>query len=157
MSPIVSSYSPSAGKLCSTMKPPRVPKGMPSRRCCRPVPGAPLRRQRDHHVGDVAVGRRLGNRLGVADRFERDRARGVDVLVDEVRRDLQGSGVVIEVALDVVVRQPGRRVDVEPEQIADGVAVLAAIETAQRHASGLAVGGRGVDLVLEPRDEFSRA
>ena len=43
MSPIVSSYSPSAGKLCSATKPPRVPKGMPSSRCCcRPVPGAPL-------------------------------------------------------------------------------------------------------------------
>ena len=48
-----------------------------------------------------------------------------------------------------------RRVDVEPEQIADGVRVLAAVEAAQRHASGLRLSTRrGVDLVLEPRDEL---
>ena len=83
--------------------------------------GSAARRQRDHHVGDVAVRGRLGQRLRVADRLERDRARGVDVLVDEVGRHLQGGGVVVEVALDVVVGQPCRGVDVEPEQIADGV------------------------------------
>ena len=116
--------------------------------------GAPLRRQRDHHVGNVAVGGRLGGRLRVADRLERNGARRVDVLVDEVRRDLQGRGVVIEVALDVVVGQPGRGVDVEPEQIADRVSVLAAIETTQRDASRLALHRRGVDLVLEPRHEL---
>ena len=70
--------------------------------------GSAARRQRDHHVGDVAVGGRLGERLGVADRLERDRARGVDVLVDEIGRDLQRGGVVVEVALDVVVGQPRR-------------------------------------------------
>ena len=84
--------------------------------------GSARRRQRNHHVGDVAVGGRLGRSLGVADRLERDRARGGDVLVDEIGRDLQGGGVVIEVALDVVVRQQRLRVDIEPEQIADGVA-----------------------------------
>ena len=111
-------------------------------------------RQRDHHVGDVAVGRRLGQGLGVSDRLERDCARRVDVLVDEVGRDLQRGGVVVEVPLDVVVGQPRLGVDVEPEQIADGVAVLATVETTQRHASRCAVGRRGVDLVLEPRHEL---
>ena len=77
----------------------------------------------------------IGRRLRVADRLERDGARGVDVLVDEVGRHLQGGRVVVEVALDVVVGQQRLRVDVEPDQIADGVRVLAAIEAAQRHTS----------------------
>ena len=47
-------------------------------------------------------------------------------------------------------------VDVEPEQIADGVLVLAAIEATQRHASGAAATVPRVDLVLEPRDERGR-
>ena len=118
--------------------------------------GRAARRQRNHHVGGVAVGGRIGRRLGVADRLERDRARGVDVLVDEIGRHLQGGGVVVEVALDVVVGQQGCRVDVEPEQIADGVRVLAAIEAAQRHTSGLRSRRAGVDFVLEPRDECGR-
>ena len=118
--------------------------------------GRARRRQRDHHVGDVAVGGQERLRLGVADRLERDGARGVDVLVDEVGRHLQRGGVVVEVALDVVVGQPGRGVDVQPEQIADGVLILAAIEPAQRHASGAAPGGLGVDFGLEPRHERGR-
>ena len=118
--------------------------------------GSAGRRQRNHHVGGVAVGGRLGRSLGVADRLERDRARGVDVLVDEIGRDLQGGGVVVEVALDVVVRQQRLRVDVEPEQIADGVRVLAAIEATQRHTSGMRLRRAGVDFVLEPRDEVGR-
>jgi hypothetical protein len=118
--------------------------------------GSAVRRQRNNHVGDVAVRRRLGQSFGVTDSFERDRARGVDVLVDEVGRDLKGGGVVVEVAFDVVFRQPGGRVDVEPEQIAYGVCVLPAIEPAQRHTSGPALRGAAVDSRLEPRDEFSR-
>ena len=103
--------------------------------------GRARRRQRNHHVGGVAVGGRHGRRLGVADRLERDGPRGVDVLVDEIGRDLQGGGVVVEVALDVVVRQQCLRVDIEPEQIAYGVGILSAVEAAQWHTSGMGIGG----------------
>ena len=85
-------------------------------------------------------------------RFERDGARGVDVLVDEVGRDLQRGGVVVEVALDVVVRQPRRRVDVEPEQVADGVRVLAAIQATQRDASRCRRRLRGVSISVSSQD-----
>ena len=98
--------------------------------------GSAGRRQRDHHVGDVAVGDRLGGSFGVADRLERDGARGVDVLIHEIGRHLEGGGVGVEVALDVVVRQPGLAVDVEADQIADGVPVLPPVEAAQWHAPG---------------------
>ena len=118
--------------------------------------GSAGRRQGDHHVGGVAVRGRDGGSLAVADRLERDGARGVDVLVDEIGRHLQGGGVVVEVALDVVVRQQSLRVDIEPEQIAYGVRVLPAVEAAQRHTSGSAIRSPGVDFVLEPRDAVGR-
>ena len=116
--------------------------------------GSAVRRQGNHHVGDVAVGGRHGRSLGVADRLERDGARGGNVLVDETGRYLQGGGIVIEVALDVVVRQQCRRVDIEPEQIADGVGILSAVEAAQWHTSGFGIRNPRVDFVLEPRDQF---
>ena len=94
--------------------------------------GRAIGRQRDDHVGRVAVRRRDRQRLGVADGLERDRARRIDVLSDEGRRHLQRVGVVVEIALDVVLRQQRRRVDLEREQVADRVRVLAAVQAAQR-------------------------
>jgi hypothetical protein len=143
MSPIVSSYWPSAGKLCSTTK---------------PAAGARRRgrRQRDHHVLRIAVGGDNRLRLRVADRFERDRPRRIDVLIDEVGRYLQRRRVVVEMALDVVVRQQRLRVDVQADQIANGVGVLAAVQTAQRHTAGSGGHALLVDLGLEPGDERGR-
>jgi hypothetical protein len=116
--------------------------------------GRGARRQRNHHVLDVAVGRRDRRSLRVANRLDGHRARGEDVLVDEVRRHLQRGGVVVEVALQVVVGQQGPCIDVQPEQVADGVLVLAPIQAAQRHASGRRSRvGRGVNLLFQPGDE----
>src|SRR5690606_9951712 len=115
--------------------------------------GRALRRQRDHHVRDIAVGDRLRKRVEVTDRFERDVPRGVDVLVDERGRHLQRVGVVVEVALYVVVRQQRRRIDLERKKVAYGMGVLAAVQPAQRHAAGTGLAGGRIELVLEPGNE----
>ena len=121
---MVSSYSPSAGKLCVTTKPPRVP-----------------------NVRGLDRGR-----FSIADGLEGDGASGVDVLAHEGRRHLERLGVVVVVALDVVLRQQRRGVDLEREQITHRVGVLAAVQAAHRNAARRGLGG-GIDLVREPRNE----
>ncbi len=108
------------------------------------------RRQRDDHVGDVAVGLHDRNRPRVADGVVRDGAGGVQVLIDERRRDLQGLRVVVVAVLDVVCGQQRGGVDVQAEQIADGVLVFAPVETTERDAPDVLVRGGRVDRVLEP-------
>ena len=115
--------------------------------------GSTVRRQRDDHVRGVAVLRRDGQRRGIADCLERDRARGVDVLIDERRRHLERVRVVVEVALDVVLGEQRCRIDLEREQVADGVRVLAAVQAAQRDTTGRSLTGGRVDLAGEPRRE----
>ena len=107
-------------------------------------------RQGDDHVGGVAIGRGNRWRVEVADGFLCDLARRIDVLVDECRRHLQGLGVVVEVAGNVVLGQQIGGVDVEGEQIPNRVGVLAAVQSPQRDASGRRLDGGRVDLVREP-------
>ena len=97
--------------------------------------------------------RRDRQRLGVADGLERDRARGIDVLIDERRRHLERVRVVVEVTLDVVLGQQRRRIDLEREQVADRVRVLAAVQAAQRDTTRRGLAGGGIDLAREPRRE----
>ncbi len=93
----------------------------------------------------------IGGASEVTDRLERNRSRGVDVLVDEGGRYLECVRVVVEVALDVVLGQQCRWIDVERQEIADGVRVLPAVQAAQRHTAGRRLGGACIDLALEPR------
>jgi hypothetical protein len=118
-----------------------------------PRAGSAVRRQRDDHVGGVAVGGCDRQRLRIADGFERDRARGVDVLTDESRRHLQSVTVVVVVAADVVLRQENGRVDLEREEVSHGVRVLAAVQAPHGHAPRYRLIGRSIDFVGEPQGE----
>ena len=60
-------------------------------------------------------------------------------------------GVVVEIVLDLVLRQPGGRVDLQAQQVTHCVGVFAAVEATQRHVAG--VRGRllrPVERGLEP-------
>ena len=111
---------------------------------------SPLRRQRDDHVRGVAVLRRERRSLKIADRLLRDRTRRADVLGDERRRNLERVGVVVEAAFDVVLGQQNGRVDIESEQVTNGVRVLTSVQPMQRNAARLVLACLGVDAILEP-------
>ncbi len=66
--------------------------------------GFSARRQRYHHVGNIAVGRRDRRCVRVANRLDRDGSRSGDVLIDECGRHLQGIRVVVEKSCHVVYR-----------------------------------------------------
>src|SRR5262245_1257305 len=105
----------------------------------------------------IAIGRheeRLGRRRAahVAERDLADLRRRTQVPLGENRRQRQRVGVVVEPVSRVVGGQERRRVDLEPEQIADRVAVLHPVEAMQRRAAGIRVlGGRAIEVGLERR------
>ena len=115
--------------------------------------GLAVRRQRDHHVGDVAVGGRLGGRLGVADRLERDGARGVTYWSMKLGDTCSAAALLSKLPLMLSSGSQAVASMSRPSRSRMALRVLAAVEAAQRHAPGCAAVARGVDLVLEPRDE----
>ena len=100
------------------------------------------------------VGLTARARIGPTDGAHGDLPRRTDVLLDERRRDLQSARDVVEVLDLFVLRQELRAVDLEREQIADGVGVFLAIQ-AMRHDRLIAMVRRGrfIERVLEPRHE----
>ena len=80
-------------------------------------------------------------RVGIADGHRADALRGGDVALEQERRRSQRGGDVVEAEVGPVARQPVRDVDVEREQIANRVRILAAVQAmhhvAARRAAAL--------------------
>ena len=68
-----------------------------------------------------------------------------DVALDQRRRDAEHVGDVVEAGRRIVGRQQRADVDVEREQIADGVRVLGAVQPVQRRRAGIGIGARPRD------------
>ena len=73
----------------------------------------------------------LGRRLPVADRHAGDARRRRRVRLEQRRRDRQRPGDVVEAVGRIVGRQQRGGVDLQVEQIADGVGVLGAVQSMQ--------------------------
>ena len=104
------------------------------------------------HVGRVGVGVIDRRRRLVADRHAADVRRGVEVRLEQRRRQRLLVGDVVEVRAHRVARQPLAGVDVELEQILDGARVLGTIEALERAAAGIRVG-----LGVHVHGRFERA
>ena len=105
--------------------------------------------QENRHPVDVGAGpeRRLPHRE------PGDFASRREIALHQGRRDRQDVGHVVEAVLvDVVRRQERRHVDVERQQIPDGVGVLGAVQAVKRlRAPRVGMrGGVAVDLGLQP-------
>jgi hypothetical protein len=99
-------------------------------------------------VGCDAI-HRLSRLRHLAERAAADLAGRAQIGLEQRRREPQRPGLVVEAAAHVVRGKEGRRVDVEREQIADGVAILRAIQAVQswrRQPLDCAV----IELALEP-------
>ena len=106
------------------------------------------------HVGRVGVGVIDRRRRLVADRHAADIRRGVQVRLEQRRRQRLFIGDVVEVRAHRVVRQPLAGIDVELEQFLDGAGVLGTIEALERAAARIRVGlGVRVHRGLERADE----
>ena len=104
-------------------------------------------------VGTHAIGvgddRNLG---GVADRDGADPPRRRQVALHQHRRDAEHVADVVEAVARVVDRQQRRDVDVEVEQVADGVGVFGAVQPAEDRAARIGLGGGGaIELADEKR------
>ena len=78
-----------------------------------------------------------------------------DVLLDVQRRHRQHVADVVEAVAGVVGRQVARVVEVEPQEVADGVAVLGPVQPVDGRRPGIgALRRRPVELGLEPRHEL---
>ena len=108
-------------------------------------------------VGLLVAGRRREVRggdfgHGLADREMRDRARDVDVLLDERRRHAEGGRDVRE-AVDLDLgRQVLGGVDLDAEQILHGAGVLGSAEPLSGYVADFVLGCAGIDRALEPGD-----
>ena len=92
---------------------------------------------------------------GIAHDELADAARRGQVALDQRRRDGEDLGDVVEAFLLVIGRQQGVDVDLEAEDVADGVGVLGAVETVDGRTAGIGVlQARAVELGLEPFDEL---
>jgi hypothetical protein len=77
-----------------------------------------------------------------------------EIALEQGRRQAQDLGDVVEPFRRIVGRQEGGRVDLERQQIADGVGILRAIQTMDRGPSGVRSLQRGtVEVRLEPAGE----
>ena len=108
-------------------------------------------------VGLLVAGRRREVRggdfgHGLADREMRDRARHVDVLLDECRRHAErGRDVREAVDLDLG-RQVLGGIDLDAEQILHGAGVLGSAEPLSGHVADFVLAALGIDRALEPGD-----
>ena len=101
-----------------------------------------------------AVGGHRRAEGGVADGQPADPRGRRQVALEQRRRHRQHVGVVVEAVRPVVGREQGADVDLEAEQVPDGVGVLGPVETARRGPARSRVGGGGpVDGGLQPRRE----
>ena len=120
-------YSPSAGNVCTTEMPPRVPHGVPSM-CFICDCGA---RNLERRLGRAGV--------AIAERDGRNLRRRPEVAFEQRRRHALHVGDVVEAGAHRVGRQEGVDVDVEIEELADGARVLGAIEALEHPATGVRV------------------
>ena len=103
-----------------------------------------------HRGNDVGLGRRLDRRI--SDRQAADPARREDVAVEQRRGHRQNVRHVVEAEIGVVGGQQRARIDVQREQIAHRVLVLAPVQTVDRGATRIGTRGRGpVQGVLQRR------
>jgi hypothetical protein len=108
-----------------------------------------LRQVRPH-----AVGNRARRDRHVAHRQPADVPGGGQVALHQRRRDRQHVGDIVESAALVVWREERRCVDLERQQVADGVCVLGAVQPMQGRAAWTwSRGGRAVDRRLQIADE----
>ncbi len=84
-------------------------------------------------------------RIHVTDGERRDFARGDQVLIEEGRRYTQRVGDVIEAVAFVIGRKIVGGIDLDPEQIANGVGVFVAIQAMQWCAARIGLGGSMVE------------
>ena len=102
-------------------------------------------------VGRDEEGLRRGHPPRPAERRLRDPCGGAQVALGECRRQGQRIGVVVEAVRRVVGGQQ-RRIDVDREQVADGIAVLRAVQAMQGGPAGVGAVQRGaVQRGLQPR------
>ena len=95
-----------------------------------------------------------GRDVRIADREARDLARRRQVLFEQRGRDLQDVGDVVEPVRLIVGREKGSRVDVEREQVADGVGVLGPVQAVERRPAWVGFReSRAIDRGFEKRDE----
>ena len=109
-----------------------------------------LRQVRRHPVHDL-----LDGRARISDRAGRDGARRVEVAVQQRGRHAQHVADVVEPVARVVRRQQSRGVDLEPQEVADRVGVLRAIQAVERGPpAGVGLRGRcRIELRFEVGDQ----
>ena len=139
------SYSPSCGNVYGINAPPRVPIGSPST-CSSWV-----------RSGRMRIVSPPGDRPGLPDGQAADLLRRGDVAVQERRREVAHRHVVEPVA-GLVARQQRRGIDVERQEVADGVLVFGPVEPPERVGpAGIGfLGGRAVERAGEQGDERRR-
>ena len=93
-------------------------------------------------------------RLRIANRQRCDALGGAEVTLEQHRRHAEHVGVVVEPAARIVRRQHRGDIDVERQQIANGVGVLGAIEAMGQRAARVRIRARRViERRLERRDQ----
>jgi hypothetical protein len=101
-----------------------------------------------------AIRMRLRAQLGVANGQSADSIGGRKISLLEHRREAQDVGNVVEPESGIVGRKQRRRVDVQVEEIANGVGVLGPVEPPQDGPSGTGLArGRTIQVRLEGRDQ----
>ena len=105
----------------------------------------------DARAGDL-VGRGGRPQPSVADRRPAHLVGGRDVALQERGGDVEEVRVVVESEAQVVGRQERRRVDLQRQQVADGVGVLGPVQPVDRGPAGIGVRlRRPVERRLQPR------
>ena len=89
----------------------------------------------------------------ITDRDRADLTRGRQIRLQQCRRAALRIGDVVEAERRVVGRQQRRHVHIEPQQIADRIAVLGAIQAAKHRAAREWLHRRPVEFALQPRDQ----
>jgi hypothetical protein len=93
-------------------------------------------------------------RVTVADGHQADRGGGVEVCLEERRRQRLHVGDVVEVRALLIERQPAAGVHVEPQQIVHRAGVFGAIEALEGANPGIRLRrGRRIDRRFERRDQ----
>ena len=105
----------------------------------------------------IGVGLAAGARVGLADRLHGHRSGRGDVLIEECGRRLQHVGDVVEaIALSIRREQLGR-IQLQPEQVINGIRVFFSIQPVKRDVPRVRVEGyRRVQIAFHPRHERVR-
>ena len=109
-------------------------------------------------VGCQAVGLAHHRRRRTPDRHPADRPRRSEIALQQRLRHPQRGPDVVEAVAGIVGGQQGVDVDLQGQQVPDGVAVLGAVETVERRGSA-GIGsrrGRPIQLALQPGREPER-